>query len=291
MREIQTLARRRITTNPQNTYKRYRKEERRIMILRIAEKNRDLTTQRKEWRNASEKTERTMSKKQKRVWRNIKSREFSRIWALEKKHKENKLGRNFSLPKELEGVLLDDSSLEEEFGNPVIVPIILGDIQASENIKSFLKIPLKFRLYPQLKKINTEIETEAKATKERWSVRDISAHPGESYNQRRERLETEARNREPDKEKGKADFTNLRATMIPSNKMLFMPPPVSDREEILIGSQKNEVLEVVENFILEECDQSGRPRGYSNMTKSEELGRKEIRNGIQCGVEIFFLRN
>ena len=48
------------------------------------------------------------------------------------------------------GVGVLDTKLEEEFGLQEVKPIILGGIVASENIKSFLRLPLKFRTSPRL---------------------------------------------------------------------------------------------------------------------------------------------
>ena len=55
------------------------------------------------------------------------------------------------------GVPLDDETLKKTFGETGVTPIILGGIQASENVNAFLKLPLKSRPTQELKRRNLRL--------------------------------------------------------------------------------------------------------------------------------------
>ena len=207
---------------------------------------------------------------------------MNRVWQLEKAHKGNKLSRIApGVPDNFQGVKLGDSTLEEEYGEPIIEPIILGNIEVSENVKAFCRLPLKYRLFPVVTKKANKVQGESRATKERWSLRDMKQHPGESFETRSKRLESENWERQPDKGGGRVDFTDIRVTQLQFNKLIHMPEAGSWSEEVTIMRQQLETLEVIDDYIMTECDSSGKPFESLNLTKMEALGRKEILEGVK----------
>ena len=150
--EVISLARRRYSTEVQNN-KRYKAEEKRIMMFRIREKNQNLYKKKKEWTEKSKVCEAAFQRDGKLKYRDLKRAELNRVWNLEKLHKSRKLDRFPQTPDNYQGVLLGDNVLEEKYGNLEPVPIILGGIEnVSENIKSFLKLGLKYRIFPKVGK-------------------------------------------------------------------------------------------------------------------------------------------
>ena len=151
--EVQTLARRRYSTLHQNT-RRYKAEERRIMMFRIQEKNWQIRNLKKEWTNISKNVEGNFNQAGRALYREIKRKELNRVWKLEKEHKAGKLNRLPTLPENFQGILVGDEALEAEFGNEEVEPIILGGIEndVSQDVKEFLKISLKYRIFPRLKR-------------------------------------------------------------------------------------------------------------------------------------------
>ena len=278
--EVQTLARRRVSTNPGNR-KRYKAEERRIMLFRIREKEDQIKKQRETWKKQSKRCEGSFQPDGKLEYKLIKKGEVNRVWALEKWHKDRKLNRYPGTPENYQGILLGDSSLQEEFGEMQVKPIILGNIQASDNMKAFCSLPLKYRLFPRVGKKGSKVETESRGAKQRWSLSDIKNHPGETFGERANRLESENWEREPDKGDGRVDFTGVRVTQLAYNKMIHMPEAGAWAEEVVIQRQQLEALEVIDNYILSDCDESGLPFGGLNLTKAEDLGRKEILRGVK----------
>ena len=56
-----------------------------------------------------------------------------------------------------------------EFGEPETDGLVLGDIEASENVREFLKLDPKFKVYGKLDKLEFELQTETTAYKQRMS--------------------------------------------------------------------------------------------------------------------------
>ena len=98
------------------------------------------------------------------------------MWEIENAHKRKKL-RNLvpDVPDVYQGVLLNSSLLEEKFGNPEVKGLILGGLEetVSSNVKEFLKLNLRYRLYPKVTLKASKVDAEARAAKSRWTVRDI----------------------------------------------------------------------------------------------------------------------
>ena len=146
--EVISLAKRRYSTENVNT-KRYKNEEKRIMAFRIREKNQNMYKKKKEWTEKSRECEAVFPRAGKIMYRALKRAELNRVWNLEKMHKSRKLDKFPQTPDNFQGVILGDHALEERYGSYEPVPIILGGIvNASENVKSFLSLGLKYRIFP-----------------------------------------------------------------------------------------------------------------------------------------------
>ena len=101
--------------------------------------------------------------------------------------------------------------------------MILGGIDASENVKAFLSLPHKFRTFSKLEKLDHQIQVECRAARSRWTLRDKDKHPGETFEEFRRRREKEEEDREPLRENKAVDFSHIRATQLNCNKVIHMP--------------------------------------------------------------------
>ena len=63
--------------------------------------------------------------------------------------------------------------------------------------------------------------------------------------------------------------------------MVNMPPPSDWEHEVVIQQQQLEVLNILDDYMLQQCDNNGRPIGMVNLTREQALGRKEILQGIK----------
>ena len=168
----------------------------------------------------------------------------------------------------------------EKFGRPVIETVCLGGIVPSENMKAFLRLPLKFRMFSKPKEEEHLVQAEARGARSRMIIRDKAARGPETFEEYRLRKEQQEDARQPLQDK-KVDFTNVRATDVPSNKFINMPGPAPERLEIQIQSDKLDALKGWELFVSEECDQKGNPKGSINLSREDFLGRKEILEGVK----------
>ena len=122
---------------------------------------------------------------------------------------------------------------------------------------------------------------EESAIQSRWTVRDFEMNVNLSAEQISKKKDRENSIRKIHNN-DKIDFTNVRNTDMPHNKVIKMPkscPEISD--EIKVHNQRLECREIINKFKENKCDSKGVIRGANNLTKIEEEGKKEIIEGIK----------
>ena len=262
-----------------NTF-RSKKEESRLMGYRIAEKSKELRVFRKSWDKELSKLLDKLDLESKRTFLRIRSFEMDRVWNIETTLKKVKLSRKvIEIPNIHAGIMTGDKVLDEEFGAPNDTPVVEGGIIATENMLSYMRLPGKTRTFG---KINTDdfiIEAEATAAKQRWSGREHHENEDDSNDGRRSRRDQEHQERSHLKG-NKVSFSQLRVNDLGANKVIFMPPQLSPREEIDIEIQKLESIDTIKDFVKSKC-KNGRTEHSENLTKAELLGKKEILEGIK----------
>ena len=73
----------------------------------------------------------------------------------------------------------------------------------------------------------------------------------------------------------------LRATDFPTNKDLYMPGPAPLRKELDIQTKRLDRMKAVDEYIRENCNYLGEMNENQVLTDKEELGRKEILQGVK----------
>ena len=263
--------------------RRLRTEIARLLQMRITNKNREIRDSQKRWWRAQKDIERVLSPDALRRYKSIRKEELNHIWDIEVNRSKDKLAsmiRPNRLPTELSGIILGDQELASRFGTPVNKPLILGGIQASDNMKAFLSLPLKYRVFQKPRKDDFKVQVTGRGVRQRWNLRDAKNHPEESQEDfviRKENTEVE---RQPLSGKT-VNFKNLRSTDFMCNKFINLPKPATPREEILIGAEELVLLDVWDLFMAEQLDDRGNLKGASNLSRSQALGRKEISEGIK----------
>ena len=262
-----------------------KEETARLIGFRISAKNRELNACRKTWLEKKNQLMKKILPNWREEFSDMLRTEGNRIWEAENKRLEEKL-KNLRrttrvLPEEVEGIPVDDERLSQEYGTPAITPVILGGINASNNVKAFLSLPHKFRTYKKLERLDHQIQVEGRAARTRWTFRYKDKHPGENFEDFRRRRELEEEEREPLRENRNVDFSNLRVTQLNCNKVINMPKPRPDREEIQIESENIVLLDAFDLFAEENCNEEGIIKNSKNLTAAQCAGRKEIQQGIQ----------
>ena len=161
---------------------------------------------------------------------------------------------------------------------------VYGGIELTDNIKEFLKLPAKFRIYGRIEKVQADLFAEEGATMERWDIRDRKEREEEG-----QRMSPDQLRNQKDKEylARKActseiiDLGKIRATDLPSNKEIHMPGPANLKEEMEIQRKKQIYLDVVRNYKANKCDNKGNCAQGDNLTPKERTGLDEIKYGIK----------
>ena len=60
-----------------------------------------------------------------------------------------------------------------------------------------------------------------------------------------------------------------------------MPEPLAWSDEVIVQQQQLQVVNIVQEFIMQECDDKGNLAGGLNLTREQALGKKEISAGIR----------
>ena len=212
----------------------------------------------------------------------LKKEEQSRVWEAEKNHKLRRLqGLTPTIPEEINGIPLSDQKLEDQHGTPVVEVVALGGIVPTENMKAFLRLPLKFRCYQKIDREEAVVQAEGRAARQRWVLRDkelVGPETFDQYRRRKERIEDE---KLPEKGNKHVDFTRIPVTQLLCNKFIQMPSPASPEQEIRIQSEKLEILDTWDLHVRDHVDDNGYHKGSNNLTRQQAEGRKEIQQGIK----------
>ena len=187
------------------------------------------------------------------------------------------------------GIKIGDKELQEEYGNPDPDVVILGGIEPSANMIALMKIPVKLRIFPKINRKGHNIEVETMADKERLIAMDFNEHGVEDPQQRLSRKEQEKRRRDPlQPSKREVEFSYMRVTQMQCNKQISRPGQINNKQELRIQSLKYASNLSMEQYIKEECDSNLTPTGGMNLTKAEDLGRKEIMEGIKSRIWLLY---
>ena len=154
------------------TTRGYNKEVSRLMNQKIGHLNKEVRAQKHKCDSTSARVEGAFGH-YRGAYVTLRKREETRVWNIEKQIKIRKLeAHKPKLPVEINGIPVGDEQLENTFGTPVVEVVALGGITPSENMKAFLRLPLKFRTYAKLDREEAVIQAEGRAARQRWVLRD-----------------------------------------------------------------------------------------------------------------------
>ena len=149
---------------------RSRRWEKKILRERITIKKRQLLIQRREWKTKAAQVESLLPPEEVPVYKRIKSNEITRVWEAEKQQKARKLRWLKEVRShDIQGILNNDRDLIEKYGAPEEKGLVLGGIEATDNVKAFLSLDPKFKVYEKLDHIQFAVDLEVAAYKQRIS--------------------------------------------------------------------------------------------------------------------------
>ena len=132
--------------------------------MRISEKKEETRIAEKQWTEESKRVREILklsSNSNNRV-NQIKSEELRIAWTRNMNQEQNPI-RN-QIPGVFRDTLIRTEELEEAYGETIPSIAIYGRIQASENVKEFLRLPANVRLYSRIEKHQGEHKVEESAT-------------------------------------------------------------------------------------------------------------------------------
>ena len=113
------------------------KEEKKIMKMRLNEKNKEIRQVRRlgGWEKKSRDIESRLSPDMRKRYRTLKNREIARVWDIEKRKKLERIETiKPKTPDTYENVMIGDHCLIDRYGNPDIKPAVYGGIIPSSNM-------------------------------------------------------------------------------------------------------------------------------------------------------------
>ena len=271
---------------------RNRKEEKRILEMRIDEKKKDIGEMRRRWEAETRRVNSVvgLSFRGSEKMRVLKAEELRMFWQKEKKRTQDKADRMVekqnpvrpsSIPVEYRGIIIGDQGLEDKFGQTSPSIAIYGGIVPSNNVIQFLQLPVRMRRYGRIDKHTGQKKTDVYATGRRWDLRDKDDtsridNPSDLRKERdREYLE-----RRPCT-KIRVDMTKVRATDLPACKDMMMPGPAKIRDELVIQTEIQSYMDTLDEYLHRQCDSKGVIKDSEVLTEEEKAGLDELKDGIE----------
>ena len=205
--------------------------------------------------------------------RNNKTEEYNEIWIREKrrlkqkykekmeqkvKHLRQKYGYRRELPDEVEGVIIKDQELPEEFESN---PRCYDNVEITDEEKKVLLLPPKFTVYENVDVIKTIAEIEKGMVKLRWEMNEV-----------KKKEEGNVMQQKPvyDPKKNSFDFRKMRATDMPNNKKVMLPKPTNSTEELRIQILKRDLVKTAEEYTKTQNSK------WSNLNEEEKNGLESL---------------
>ena len=160
--------------------------------------------------------------------------------------------------------------------------VIYGGVEISENERKILSKEPGYMVYSGIDELELEVEIEkgiAKARYELMSRGDEDAEEAGGEENEADRQEVNPSKREGELNKV-LQYSNMRATDIPTVQRLHEPKQGSVRQEVVMESTKEKLLECVVKYKAEKCNEKGELKDH-NLDREERKGLKELKNDVK----------
>ena len=200
----------------------------------------------------------------------------------ERRKVSNRRGTN---PEEIEGITYKDAGLEK-FRDAVSEetyiskPKIYGGVEISNEARDILSKDPGFMLYEKIDSLDVEVEIEKGMAKTRYEL--MSREDNDKSNDH-DRNTNENGAREDGRnivyESKVLDYTNLRATDIPTVPRLHEPKQGTIKQEIVMENTKQKLLNTLDQYVKTHC-KNGELKA-NNLTSDEKQNLNEIKKEIK----------
>ena len=248
--------------------------EKKILSLLIKIKLNEVSLFKYKWTKASAKIRKILTLEQFRKYSEIKKLEIDRAWSEGKQNcreKFAKFTRNIPLLEDVEGIPNQDVELIRIYGDEPDEGLVLGGIEATPEIKAFLRLDPKFKVFQRLDLHSHETEAETLAFKQRISRKEDQ---GEAVDQEQRILfRAEVHRARVPYKPGEVNFAKYKAGDTGFTKTICQLPSLPEAEETAVQNQKLKVMEAMEETKQMFGDQAIE---MCILTATEKEGRKQI---------------
>ena len=152
-----------------------------------------------------------------------------------------------------------------------MTPIVYDNLEVSDNVKSVLKMHPGFMINGRIDLTAIEVEIEKGITKARYALmnKDDKTCEENAVDSNESNDECQVFNAE----EKTANYSNLRATEIPTVQRLYPPKPASINQELCMQNMREKLLKIVLKFQEKRCNKNGW-LNKRNISQSETEGIK-----------------
>ena len=236
-------------------------------------------------RTANEAFNMLMKKETEKTWRIGQKKNQNKVKALMEKSRQTRNNQNKNDIQDTRDIIYKDRELDQMLNEKINVENIevYGGVEINENVKNILSKEPGYMIHTNIDEVEIEVEIEKGMAKARYELMnrgeeyEKNERTNESEDNQRERKEKNHREEEANKV---LHYSNMRATDIPTVQRLHEPKQGTVRQEVVMESTKEKMLECVRRYKANNCNARGELKNH-NLSKEERQGLKEIKKDIK----------
>ena len=191
--------------------------------------------------------------------------------------------------EQIRDIIYKDNDLEnfkerENMETYINKPKVYGNVELSNGVQNILCKEPGFMIYEKIDPIDVEVEIEKGMAKTRYEM--MGRGDGETNDEDDKEEDdmsgnkSETNNRPREYQNKILNYTNLRATDIPTVPRLIEPKQCTIEQEIVMENTKQKLLSTVESYISTHCRKDGELKA-NNLTLEERQNLKETKKKIK----------
>ena len=227
-----------------------------------------------------------MKKEVERAWKMGNKKNQKKIKTLTNRRKQHNAEQSPSNQEDTRSILYKDNELNtlcsEANRESKTNFEVYGGVKVSDNVKSILSKEPGFMIHANIDDVEIEVEIEKGLTKARYELMsrgDEEDEGGEEGERGDGKRSEESLQHEIGLNKT-LQYSNLRATDIPTVQRLHEPKQGSLRQEVVMESTKEKLIECARKYKSTHCNDKGEMKDQ-NLSKEERQGLKQLKKDIK----------
>ena len=221
-----------------------------------------------------------LKREREKVWNIGKTKKNRKVNYLLRKKENKRRNTNDETNEDMKGIKYRDEDMEKmsrerDEETYINKPRIYGGIQVDNKTTAFLSKDPGFMMYDRLDALNIEVEIEKGITKTRYELMNRGEEDEEE-----EECNQGMKTTQQDEPNKILNYSNLRATEIPTVPRLIEPEKGTLKQEIVMETTKQKLLNTLHTYMATNCDKKGEIK-ESNLEPQEKKQLKEIKKDIK----------